>query len=30
MLAMIDKLVPDAAVRAKLHAGNAKRVFKIA
>jgi predicted TIM-barrel fold metal-dependent hydrolase len=30
MLALIEKLVPDAAVRAKLHAGNAKRVFKIA
>ena len=30
MLAMIQKLVPDAAVRSKLLAGNAKRVFKLA
>lgn len=30
MLALIQKLVPDPAVRAKLHAGNTKRVFKLA
>ena len=30
MLALIQKLVPDAAARAKILAGNAKRVFKLA
>jgi predicted TIM-barrel fold metal-dependent hydrolase len=30
MLALIQKLVPDATVRSKLLAGNAKRVFKLA
>jgi predicted TIM-barrel fold metal-dependent hydrolase len=29
MIALIDKLVPDATVRAKMLAGNAKRVFKL-